>query len=380
MKNAVIQLSARYLAALRQHIGRRSAATSRSAQALGRSAVLLGLETLDLAAMHGQALRALEGPGVSASSRRALAKHAEVFFLEAVVPIEHTHRAARESRLRSRQQDIALSNSTAAGAVTQRKLNRETSRRKGVDLDLAEEVKNYAVLLTQSRMMQEQMRALTRQMLSAQEEERKEISRELHDEVAQTLAGINVLLSGFKAHETLGNRGLNQKIAATQRLVAQSVTAVHQFARDLRPALLDDLGLIPALRSYIKELRGRDGLHIQFSAVAGVEAMDTAMRTVLYRVAQEALTNVVRHAEAHVVLVQITKETDGIRLEVTDDGKSFRPDKIFASNKNKRLGLLGMRERVEMVGGIYTIESALGKGTTVRAEIPFQRKSGRKLS
>jgi signal transduction histidine kinase len=229
-------------------------------------------------------------------------------------------------------------------------------------------------LVRQSGVVHAQLRGLAHQILGAQEEERKKISLQLHDEIAQTLAGINVQLAILHEVAAINTRGLNRKIAAAQRLVEQSVTAVHRFAKALRPALLDDLGLIPALRSYMKALPGRRGRRIHFTAFPGVEAMESAQRTVLYRVSQEALTNIVRHAQAKVVTVHIKKIASGVQLEIADDGKSFRPEKILASKTNRRMGLIGMRERVEMVGGTFAIQSAPGQGTTVRAKIPFNRK------
>jgi signal transduction histidine kinase len=221
--------------------------------------------------------------------------------------------------------------------------------------------------------MQKKLRHLARQILSVQEEERREISRELHDEVVQTLVGINVELAALGKGASLGLRALKAKIARTQRLVEKSVNAVHRFARELRPAVLDDLGLIPALHAYMKTLAERNQLKIRLTAFAGVENLDSARRTVLYRVAQEALTNVARHAQAGLVDVTITKVPGAARMEVHDDGKSFQVPQTLSARTNKRLGLLGMRERVEMVGGTLAIASAPGQGTTVRAEIPFAR-------
>ncbi|MEO5959435.1 MAG: sensor histidine kinase, partial [Opitutaceae bacterium] len=203
-------------------------------------------------------------------------------------------------------------------------------------------------------------------------EERREISRELHDEVVQTLVGVNVELAALAKAASIGIKDLKAKIAHTQRLVKKSVDAVHQFARELRPALLDDLGLIPALHGYMKIVAARKRLKIHLTAFAGVETLDSARRTVLYRVAQEALTNVARHAEATAVTMNISQIPGAIRMEVHDNGKSFQVRPTLSGRTNKRLGLLGMRERVEMVGGRLAIESAPGEGTTVRAEIPFR--------
>ena len=226
----------------------------------------------------------------------------------------------------------------------------------------------YQELFLESQILQKKLRLLTHQILTAQEEERKAISRELHDVVVQTLVGINVELSALgQAAEP----GLKGKIAHTRRLVEETVDTVHRFARELRPAVLDDLGLIPALHAYCKNLAAREKLKIKLTAFGGVEAMDDTRRTVLFRVAQEALTNVVRHAHATGVKIGITRIPGAIRMEICDDGKSFQVRKTLRTKTNKRLGLVGMRERIEMVGGNLTLESTPGQGTTVQVEIPF---------
>jgi signal transduction histidine kinase len=153
---------------------------------------------------------------------------------------------------------------------------------------------------------------------------------------------------------------------------------VHRFARELRPAVLDDLGLIPALHAYSKSLSERKKIKIQMTAFGGVEAMGTAKRTVLFRVAQEALTNVARHAHATIVKMSITEISGAIRMEINDNGKSFAVEKTLQAKNHNRLGLIGMKERVEMVGGKLAIVSTPGTGTTVRAEIPFTQEKIKK--
>ena len=229
----------------------------------------------------------------------------------------------------------------------------------------------YRALYVESEFMQKKLRRMARQILSAQEDERRKISRELHDEVVQTLVGINVELAALSTAASLGPNALKSKITRTQRLVEKSVSAVHQFARELRPALLDDLGLIPALHAHFKNVAEREKLKIKLIAFARIEEMENAKRTVFYRVAQEALTNVIRHAHASVVTVTLSHLSGSVRMEVHDNGKSFEVSKMLSAKTNPRLGLLGMRERIEMVGGTLTIDSSPGKGTTVRAELPF---------
>jgi len=138
----------------------------------------------------------------------------------------------------------------------------------------------------------------------------------------------------------------------------------------LRPTLLDDLGLIPALHSYMNGFTKRTGILIRFKARQDVEKLNSVKRTVLYRVAQAALTNVAQHAQASHVNVDIQKNHRFIHMQIKDNGKSFQVERVLFAKKNKRLGLLGMRERVEMVGGIFRVESVKGTGTTIGAQVP----------
>jgi signal transduction histidine kinase len=252
-----------------------------------------------------------------------------------------------------------------------RKLNREIAQRQVVEAALRKSEQHYSQLLEQSRDMQDQLRLLSRQVLSAQEEERKKISRELHDVIAQTLTGINVRLANLKKKAALNTKGLGRSIAQTQQLVAHSVDIVHRFARELRPTVLDDLGLIPALHTFMKSFREETGIRVSLSAFAAVEKVNGDKRTVLYRVAQEALTNVARHARATAADVKIQKLDGAVCLKIKDDGKGFHRVRSSPGKQTKRLGLLGMRERLEMVGGKLTISSAPGRGTTVWAQIPL---------
>jgi signal transduction histidine kinase len=229
----------------------------------------------------------------------------------------------------------------------------------------------HQALILELQIMQRKLRQQTRQIIGAQEEERKQISRELHDEVVQPLVSLNLELAALGKGAA---PALKRRIVHAQKLVEKSVSEVHRFARKLRPTMLDDLGLIPALHAYNKSLAERKKLKICLTAFAGVEALGEAERTVLFRVAQEALTNVVRHAHATQVTMNLSEVAGAVRLEISDDGKSFPVEKVASAKNPKRLGLLGMKERLEMVGGSLVIESVPGAGTTVRAEIPFVRR------
>ena len=233
-------------------------------------------------------------------------------------------------------------------------------------------------LLEQSNLLQKKLRHVSHQILLAQENQRKEISRELHDKVIQLLVGINVNLEDFTKKAKINPQSIPRKIIPLRKLVDKTVQIVHQFARDLRPAMLDDLGLIPALHSYLKDFSKRTGLKIKFKTFAGLEALDNDKLTMLYRVAQEALTNVEKHARASGVSVVILKARGGVSLEIIDDGSAFDVACFSDANLTHRLGLTSMRERVEMFGGRFSIVSTPGIGTTVRAEVSFGKSKMRK--
>ena len=364
-------LSRQYQAALRKHLKQGPRASLQPAQGLGRRAVTMGLGTLEVTKIHEQALIESVLPGDSPATRAATVRRAGNFFAQVITPIEETHRTAHETDARLEQLNHLLRQCTADLAASTQQLKQEIGQRRLAEESLRKSKQHYGQLLEQSRRMQEQLRLLSRQLLLAQEEERKKISRELHDVIAQTLTGINVRLAALKHEATFNTKGLERNIARTQQLVQQSVDIVQRFARELRPAVLDDLGLIPALHTYMKHFRAETGIRVSLSAFAAVDQVSGDKRTVLYRVAQEALTNVARHAQASRAEVIIQKLEGAIGMKINDNGKGFQVERVLHAKKGKRLGLLGMRERLEMVGGNFTVSSALGKGTTVRAQIPL---------
>jgi signal transduction histidine kinase len=341
------------------------------AQELGRWAVTLGLCTLDLVRIHDRALVHLARPSDSPANRGAMVRRAGTFFAAAITPIEELHRTAVETNIRLEQLRQTLCQRTMDLAASNQRLKAETRQRRAAEESLKKSEQHYAMLLAQSRQMQEQLRQLSRQLLSAQEEERKKISRELHDVIAQTLTSINVRLTALRKEATLNTKGIERSIERTQKLVEHSVNIVHRFARELRPTVLDDLGLIPALHSYMKNFRAETGIRVSLSASAAVEEVNGDKRTVLYRVAQEALANVARHARATQAEVKFELLDGAIAMRIWDNGKGFDQGRRAHANRVSRLGLLGMKERLEMVGGNFNIASGRGKGTTVLAQIPL---------
>jgi signal transduction histidine kinase len=369
------RFSSRYKAALLTYLKQPPRARWQSPHGMAQQAAQAGLQTVDLAKLHEQILVTQVLPGRPAGARAALIKQAGAFFTEAFIPSEKIRSGSLGPASRLNQIVEALSQRTVELAASNQELKAEINQRKVVEEALIKSENHYSQLLEKSERLQEQFRHLSRQILSAQEEERKEISRELHDVIAQTLTGINVRLAALKKEAALNTNGLERNIDRTQRLVEKSVDIVHQFARQLRPAVLDDLGLIPALHSFMKNFTRRTGVRTHLTAFAGVEQLELARRTVLFRVAQEALTNVARHAQASRADVTIQKLPGCVCMQIKDDGKSFEVERVWRRQGGKRLGLLGMRERLEMVGGRFDVESAPGKGTTVRAQILLGKRA-----
>ena len=379
MKRKLLDLSQRYQVALRTHLEGGRKASLESALGLGSQALAAGLQTLDLAKLHERTLVAEVLPGCPLNRRAAIIKQAGIFFAVAITPIEKTHRSALEATVHLNKFIETLSQRTVELAALNLELGREITLRKSVEKALKKSERHYATLLARSDNLQKQLRRLSRRILSAQEDERKEISRELHDVIAQTLTGINLRLATLKTAAGFNTEDFDRNIAGAQRLVEKSVNIVHRFARELRPAVLDDLGVIPALHSFMKNFTSQTGVRSRLTSFAGVERLDTARRTILFRVAQEALTNVAKHAKASRADVSITRLDGRICLKIEDDGKSFNVERVLHTNGGKRLGLLGMRERIEMVGGTFDVASASGKGTTITARIPFESlRSGKK--
>jgi len=189
----------------------------------------LGLETLDLTRIHVAALASLE----ASSSRDGIIKRAEIFFIEAITPIEKTHRAARETRGNLDRLTKTLSRRAMELAASGRHLKRGIVRRKAAEKALKNSGKHCANLLEQSRLVQEDLRRLAHQILLVQEDKRTKMSRELHDEIAQTLLGINVRLVALKKEATVNTKGLKKEIANTRRLVEKSKKTLSRFANEL---------------------------------------------------------------------------------------------------------------------------------------------------
>ena len=232
MKQKLTWLSQQYLTGLQKYLRQGPRADLQPALGLGRRAVALGLETLDLARIHERAL-AIMNPS---SAKNGAIKRGEIFFTEAIIPIVETHRAARQSKMDLQQLNGTLNRRTLELAAANRQLQRGIIRRKSVEAALKKSGEHYTKLLKDSLQLQEGLRQLTHQLLASQEEERKKISLELQNEIAQTLLGINVRLLSLKQEARINTKGLKDEIASTQRLVVKSAQSVRRVAREFRNA------------------------------------------------------------------------------------------------------------------------------------------------
>lgn len=229
MKQKLSELSQRYLAALEKHLKQGPGASLLPALKLGREAVALGLETLELARIHEQALVKLQLSGV----KNAFTKLATIFFTAANTLIEETHRAARETRVHLSKLMNKLGKRTEELAASNRQLQQGVARRKVMEDDFARRGQRHQQSLDESLELQKRLRQLTHKVIASQEDERKKISRELQDEIAQTLLGINVRLLSLKQEARSNSNGLKKEIASTQLLVASSARSVRQVGRQI---------------------------------------------------------------------------------------------------------------------------------------------------
>ena len=362
MNRPASNLASQYAIGLQGYLAQEEERLLVQAYEVGRKLLRRGLGLLDLACIHQQALASCRFPSWPTGEKARAHNAAESFLMAALAPFEAAHRGFREANLRLHQLNEALQHRNAELAAMTRELEHSEQ--------------HYRELFEQARLMEEDFRNLSNQILHVQEEERGRLSRELHDEVGQTLALMDLNLALLKKSGTAEASVLQQKIADTQHLLATTRETVHRFARELRPAMLDELGLLPALRAYLKAFAERTGLRVRFAGANQAEHLNPEQKTVLYRVAQEGLTNVAKHAHARSVEVSLRVLRGRIRMQIKDDGRGFLVERRPAAPAIKRLGLLGMRERVRLIHGRCSVNSVRGKGTTIVVEVPVKATNG----
>ena len=218
----------------------------------------------------------------------------------------------------------------------------------------------------------EAARTRATQILTAQEQERKRIARELHDETSQVLTSLLISLKVLE--EALVSEDARQHVEETRSLVHQTLRAIRNLSIDLRPSALDDLGLLPALRWYIKEYQQKCKIEVEFSAANFKERLPSELETALYRIVQEALTNTAKYAQATKVRISVTEDGDSVTATIRDNGQGFDAQTILKLPWQERgLGLAGMHERAALLDGSLIITTEPGGGTTIEATLPLPR-------
>lgn len=377
MSNGLPAFAGRYSTTLRKFSVHEREADLVQAYALGRKAIAGGYGVLDMARVHQASLEKLLRPARQKADHGKALSMAETFFLESLSPFEATHRGFQETNQKLQQAVATLERRNQELGIVNRRLKAEIRDRQKSQRALRKSAVFYRALFRQARVMEENLRDLSNQIVHVQEEERRRISRELHDETGQALTAISVTLASLGRDV---NNGDSQKLREAQRLLEHTMESLHDFALELRPASLDELGLIPALRTYLKNFAKRTGLEVNFHGHPSVEKLNPNQKTALFRIAQESLTNVAKHAQAQCVNIEIRVTGRRAHLIVADDGKSFTSPNGSVSRPKLRLGLLGMEERARMLGGEFRIQPQPGMGTTVLVVLPFNPKKVSSLS
>ena len=224
-------------------------------------------------------------------------------------------------------------------------------------------------LIETIRQHRQDLRQLTEKLFQSQEEERRRIARELHDEAGQSLTAIKLGLDRLEEKHSPNDRRLKDDIDEIRKLIKRTSSEIRRLSYHLHPTLLVDLGLEPALNLYFKEIQKHSGLDIEFNMVGFNDRLDSDMETVFYRFSQETLNNALKHSGAEVFQLSIIKSYPRIIFLAEDDGIGF--DTQIVGKDKRSLGLLGMRERASLLGGTFQLRSNPGTGTRIRIEIPF---------
>jgi PAS domain S-box-containing protein len=216
----------------------------------------------------------------------------------------------------------------------------------------------------------QETQALMQQLLTAQEEERRTVAYDIHDGPAQQLAAAQMFLQAF-IHDAAIVPAEAPNLAKAKQHLEEGLNETRRIMSGLRPAMLDDLGLEDALRQLLVEVTEQAGVQLEFDSNGLEVGLPPTVEITLYRVAQEAVSNALKHSGSRHLVVRLTSARDGVRLEVQDRGVGFNTTSVRSPSEGKRFGLVGMRERVTLLGGAFEIESRPGEGATVRVEIPF---------
>ena len=227
-------------------------------------------------------------------------------------------------------------------------------------------------LIETIRQHRQELSQLTEKLFQSQEEERRRIARELHDEAGQSLTGIKLGLDRLEENHSPNDAHLKEEIDDIRKMIKRTSSEIRRLSYHLHPTLLIDLGLEPALDLYVKDIESHSTLDIEFNMVGFDQRMAPDIETVIYRFSQEALTNTLKHSGAETFVLSIIKSYPRIIFQAEDDGVGF--DTQIVGKDKRSLGIIGMRERATLLGGAFQLRSLPGKGTRIRIEIPFSEE------
>jgi signal transduction histidine kinase len=225
-----------------------------------------------------------------------------------------------------------------------------------------------AMLFERLRSGRQQLQDLSQRLLEVQETERRLIARELHDEIGQALTGLQLFL---EANHRAPRESATGRLRTAQSLVVDLINRVRDLSQDLRPTMLDDLGLVPALLWQFERYTAQTEIRVIFQHFGLDRRFDPDLETAAYRIVQEALTNVARHAHVGAAMVNLWADDATLNMQVEDQGAGFDPEDVRATHRSN--GLAGMRERASLLHGRLSIESAPGAGTQITAELPLRQ-------
>jgi PAS domain S-box-containing protein len=235
--------------------------------------------------------------------------------------------------------------------------------------DFSDYKKAQEALLQSERLafQRQQLQALAERLQQAREEERKMVARDLHDDIGQILTAIKMDMTWAVRHLPRANDEVHDRLKGSIELINDGVRSVRKICSGLRPGILDDLGLAAAVEWQSNEFAARAGILCEVSVPAGELRLDGDRATAIFRIYQECLTNIARHAEARTVRTSLYQQDESLVLVVRDDGKGFRESEVAGS-----LGVLGMKERAQVCGGSVQVSSSPGEGTTIAVCVPLQ--------
>jgi signal transduction histidine kinase len=339
-----------------------------------RLRTLIAADSVTIALPHADGLRieAAAGPGAEdvvgipiparSKTMRVLERKQSERIDSVIDDPEIDQETARRLQMRTALYVPLVLRGEAIGVITAQDKEGADPRFSAEDVRLAEVFAQRAtVAVDLSRRV---ARDALRRVVAAQEQERRRLARELHDETGQALTSI--LLGLRTVEQAGGEQEVRAAVAEVRELVRSTLQDVRRLAVELRPKALDDFGLVAALERLTESFTEQTGIAVGFESLLPAARLTPEIETALYRIVQESLTNIVKHAQAHSVSIVLGRKSDTVSVIVEDDGVGFDPDRP----REGGLGLIGMRERVSLIGGRLTIESRPGAGTTFVAEVP----------